>query len=222
MFRTLHLIGWLSPHQFSSISGALICSFIWALFLYLSTLLHCKGQSLRYSPGQGNPLCCIVTLYMGERLEREQCHLLSSQLALSNFICYPQANWALLVGRFVYVIGPCGSLQWTLLWGWEFLPPPQPPQIFSVRGFEALFPHAGTLGYVVCLTPQLFLPVYPHTNTGLPGLQAAVLPAQVLQPLPCCEFSPPQLPISTPPTSMDECFFFNSLVVGLPFADVDS
>ena len=38
---------------------------------------------------------------------------------------------------------------------------PQPPQIFSVRGFEALFPHAGALGCTVCLTPQLFLPVYP-------------------------------------------------------------
>ena len=26
-----------------------------------------KGRSLRYSPGQGNPLCCFVELYVGER-----------------------------------------------------------------------------------------------------------------------------------------------------------
>ena len=30
-----------------------------------------------------------------------------------------------------------------------------------------------------------------------------------------CESSPPWLPISTPPTGLDECFFFISLVVGL-------
>ena len=30
------------------------------------------------------------------------------------------------------------------------------------------------------------------------------------------ESSPPWLPVSTPPTGLDECFFFNSLVVRLP------
>ena len=44
------------------------------------------------------------------------------------------------VGRFVYIIEPCGFLQLTLLWGWEFLPLPQPPQVFSARGFEVFFP----------------------------------------------------------------------------------
>ena len=36
----------------------------------------------------------------------------------------------------------------------------------------------------------------------------------------CCVSSSPQLPISIPPTSMDECFFFNSLVVGLPYSSI--
>ena len=45
------------------------------------------------------------------------------------------------VGGFVYVLGPCGSLQRTLLWAWEFLlPPPQPPQVFSIRGLRLYFP----------------------------------------------------------------------------------
>ena len=70
---------------------------------------------------------------------------------------------------FVWIRGPCWSLQWTLLWGWEFLLPPQPPQIFTARGFEALFFHAGPLGCAVCLTPQLFLPVYLHVNVGPPA-----------------------------------------------------
>ena len=66
------------------------------------------------------------------------------------------------VGGFVYVLGHCASLQQTLLWGWEFLPLPQPLQVFRVRVFEAVFPSTGTLGCVVCLTPQFFLLVYPH------------------------------------------------------------
>ena len=55
---------------------------------------------------------------------------------------------------------------------------------------------------MVCLTPQLFLPVYMHANVGLPSpqaatspaLPAATLPALVLQLLPCCESSPPGCP----------------------------
>ena len=41
----------------------------------------------------------------------------------------------------VHALGPCGSLQRTLLWGWEFLPlPPQPPWVFSLRGLRLYFP----------------------------------------------------------------------------------
>ena len=46
----------------------------------------------------------------------------------------------------------------------------------------------------------------------------------VLQPLPCCQSSLPWLPISAPAarlcphTSLNECFFFSSLVVGLPYS----
>ena len=58
------------------------------------------------------------------------------------------------VGGLVQALGPCGSLQQTLLWGWEFFPPLQPPEVFSFRGFEALFPCAGALGCLVCFTPR--------------------------------------------------------------------
>ena len=65
------------------------------------------------------------------------------------------------------------------------------PWVFSVRGFEALFPCTGTLGCVICLAPQLFLLVYPHANMGLPSLPAPALTTPVLQLLPCQESSPP-------------------------------
>ena len=35
---------------------------------------------------------------------------------------------------------------------------------------------------------------------------------------PCCTSSPPWLPIAVPSTNLDGCFFFNSLVVRLPFS----
>ena len=91
------------------------------------------------------------------------------------------------VGSFVYVLGLCGFLQGTLLYGWEFLLPSQPPQVFSFRGFEALFPCSGTLGYAVCLAPQLFHLVYLHANVGPSTPPSAALPTQVLQQSACCE-----------------------------------
>ena len=104
----------------------------------------------------------------------EQCCLLSSQLA--GFQLVPPLPTSKLgpsradsrVGGVLYSLGCCGTLQRTLLWGWEFLPPLQPPQVFIVRGFEALFPHTGTLGFAVCLAPQVSLLVYLHANVG-PG-----------------------------------------------------
>ena len=108
---------------------------------------------------------------------------------------------------------------------------PTPTGVFNQK-FEALFARAAALGCVVCLTPQLFLPVYLCVNVGprgLPaptlwGLLAAIWPAWFHNPpphwvhqlLPCCESCPPWLPVSSPPTGLDECFFFISLVVRLP------
>ena len=61
----------------------------------------------------GQPGHCVVALYVGEGSEREQCHLFSSWLAFSHFLCYPQARWGLsgadswVVG-FVYVLDAVG------------------------------------------------------------------------------------------------------------------
>ena len=95
-------------------------------------------------------------------------------------------------------------------------------QRFSVRGFEALFPHAGTLGCTVCLTSQFFLLFYlwdsllfqrpPHLLYCLtcPGPPAAAFLGILSA----------WLPVSSPPTGLDECFFFNSLVAGLPYSSI--
>ena len=98
-----------------------------------------------------------------------------------------------------------------------FLPlPPHPSQMFSVRGFEALFPHTGTLGCSVYLPSQLFLPVYPPASLGPSSLQATALPSPPAASLP--QVLSTWLPVSTPPTGLDECFLFNSLAVRLPYS----
>ena len=84
---------------------------------------------------------------------------------------------------------------------------PRNPHRFFQR-FEALFPCTETLGCTVCLAPQLFLPVYPHVDVGPPGPPAPALPRV---------FSAPAA-VSAPPTSLNECFFFNSWVVRLPYS----
>ena len=88
---------------------------------------------------------------------------------------------------------------------------------FIGRGFEALVSHAGTLGCMVCLTPQLFLPTYLHTNVRLPSLPAAASSSQSITLLRVLFTLAAHL---TPPTSLDECFFFNTLVVGFPYSSI--
>ena len=105
------------------------------------------------------------------------------------------------VGGLVYVLGPHGPLQHTLLWNWQFLPL-QPPQVFTVRGSEGLSSHAGTLSCTVSRSPAV--PVYPHMNvrptqstrcpltTPLPQAASHCLAVHPL--CPSCLF-PPLLPV---------------------------
>ena len=99
----------------------------------------------------------------------------------------------------VYILGPHGPFQWTLLWNWEFLPSPQPPQICIARGFESLVSPPQNPGFL-CIS-------LPNCSSWL--IQVLMWDYPVIQP---CLVRP--APVSNPPTSLDECFF-NSLVVGL-------
>ena len=83
--------------------------------------------------------------------------------------------------------------------------------------FEALFP-CWSPGLRVCLAPQLFLPVYLQTNVALPSLRATASPGPPAAALP--RVLSAQLCLSTPPTGLGECFFFISLVVGLPYSSI--
>ena len=85
------------------------------------------------------------------------------------------------------------------------------------------------LGVLPAALPALFsatlspaLSVYLCANVGPQGLPVVRLPSQFvphsasLSPATATRVLSAQVPVSAPPTGLDECFFFISLAVGLP------
>ena len=103
------------------------------------------------------------------------------------------------VGGLVYTLGPCGSLQGAFLW--EFLPLlPEPPQLCSVRDFEAYF-----LALELWVAWSVLLHSVPPSlsacECGTACYASLCLAcrgpsaASIHQLPPCCESSPPLLPV---------------------------
>ena len=120
---------------------------------------YIKGRSLRWSPRWGDAVCggwvqegAVVLAPLSAGFQSLP-PLPTSKLGPSG-----ANSW---VGGFVYILGDPVGLSNKLSWDWEFLLLlPQPPQVFSVRGFEALLPHAGALRCAICLAPQFIFLVY--------------------------------------------------------------
>ena len=116
--------------------------------------------------------------------------------------------------------------------------PPQPPRVFSISGLRLYFPAlepwvvwSASLPTVcpvyLCMnvgpqgaTHRSACPVLCHSESGPLGLSARMWGCRVYQWPDCLPRSshtppvlvPPQLPVSAPPTGLDECLFFISLV----------
>ena len=132
------------------------------------------------------------------------------------------------VGGLVHALGPCGSLQQPLLWGWEFLLlPPQPPRVFSIRGLRLYFPElepwVAQSASLPCLSSRfIYVRMWGRRVCQLSHCLSRSfhsLPPLWVQPR-IRESPGPQLPVSTPPTGLDECFFFISLAVRLPCGSI--
>ena len=94
---------------------------------------------------------------------------------------------------------------------------PNPTGVFNQR-FEALFPHAGALGYSVCFAPCRSSRFICALMWGRRVCQwsdclagSSHTPPVLVPPRPR-ESSLPRLPVSAPPTGLNVCFFFISLV----------
>ena len=101
------------------------------------------------------------------------------------------------------------------------------PHRFLQSEVLRLFPHVGTLGCLAQWFSQFIcMQMWERPVIQLwpcpPWYASCCLTCLDLQPPPCCVSSPSQLPVSAPPTSLNECFFFNSLVVRLPYISIFS
>ena len=98
----------------------------------------------------------------------------------------------------------------------EVSPTAATPTGLTARGLKALVSCIGILGCMVCLAPPLFSWLICMQMRDFPVRQPH-LTCPIHQPLSCSMYSLPQLLVSAPPTSQDECFF-NSLVFRLPYS----
>ena len=109
------------------------------------------------------------------------------------------------------------------MWDWEFFLLPHPPHIFTARGFDASFSWCWNPGLQGLSRSPVIPPGWSARECGTVW-SVTCYPTPQNPPLPpataCPKSSPPQLPISAPPTSLDECFFFKSLVVRLPYSSI--
>ena len=87
---------------------------------------------------------------------------------------------------------------------------PTPTGVFNQR-CEALFPRAGALGCAVCFSPHC-LSRFICANVGLQGLLVLGLPVPFVPHSASLGPTTAWLPVSSPPTGLDECLFFISLV----------
>ena len=143
-------------------------------------LLGCKGQSLRYSPGWDYPLGCVVALYVGRDPRGN-----NAAYSALGWFSVTSATTHKQIGPFwCWFLGGWVCVHYRTLWASPMNSPVRlgvspaaasMPTVFTARGFEALVSRTGTLGCMVCVTPQLFLPVYLHTTVGPPSLPAAAL-----------------------------------------------
>ena len=125
------------------------------------------------------------------------------------------------VGGLVHTLGPCGSLQRPLLWGWEsllLLPNPYGRFQSKVWGFISLCWSPGLRSLLCSTPPPPFILVDLCANGGLQGLLVVRLPAPFvphaasLGTATATRVLSAPVPISAPPTSLDVCFFFIYLV----------
>ena len=96
-----------------------------------------------------------------------------------------------------------------------------PTDFYSQRFWGFSFPSWSPGLYSLSHTPVVSPGLSTHKcGTAQACLPAITWPTLVCQLLTCHASSPPRLPVSTPPTSVNECFFFISLVSRLQYSSV--
>ena len=123
---------------------------------------------------------------------------------IGSFSCWFPGGW------FVYILGPSSLFNELPSEARSFSCHLNPHRFFQSEVLRLYFPTWEP--WVVCSVLLLSCSSwFIHTQ---------MWDCFVHQLLPFCEFSPPWLCITAPLSSLDECFLFNSLVVGLPYSSI--
>ena len=185
----------------------------------------------------GQPASLLCGSVSGECLERGLCHWLASRglpstwLISGHFAHSPYVTGDLPTIAIVlnprwwvsYVLRHGGPFKWSCLKIQQFFCHPHPHRFLQPEVVGIYLPDAGTLGGAVWrgagiahsqgITSIFYL---PHVNVGA---LMPILPPP-LHTTPHLLAFPPYLHVSTPPPHLDECGFFKSLVVGLPYSSI--
>ena len=199
-------------------------------FFCLRAPVSSKGQRLRYTPGQGNPghyLCCCT---WGDGSEREQWCLLSftnflSLLPLPTSELSPSGadfpgGWVCVLSRTSWVSPGNSPVRLGL----------SPTTSTPTRVFNQRFEPFSPLHWNPGLCGLSRFPVVPPSlsagKCGTAYSTSCHLSQSASYRLTCstsfCLVVSPLCPAapSAPPTGLAECFFFNSLVVRLPYSSI--
>ena len=114
------------------------------------------------------------------------------------------------MGGLVYVLGPCGSLQQLSCEAGSFSCHHNLHRFLQPEVLRLYFPSLKSW-VVQCVS-------LPSCSSWFIHMQMWDCP--VCQSLPCHMSSPPWLLISTPTASLNECYFFNCLVVRLAYSSI--
>ena len=176
-------------------SGALICSFLWAIYFFLSWwACYIRGTALGiYQDGVtlvAALWCCMWG--RGPTGSNGACStlcqfsvtFLATHNQIGPFWCWFPGGWACVCSRTLWV-SPTNS---PVRLGVSPAATSIPAGVFS-QWFEALFPCTGALGFTICHLVHQLLPRWPAV--ALPTLVHNLPPCWVCQPPPCCESSPP-------------------------------
>ncbi|KAF6130937.1 hypothetical protein HJG60_007876 [Phyllostomus discolor] len=235
---------------FSSFSGILFCSFTWAIFHCLlnlaaslcfcvcvlgraalipclSSMAYCRkgtcklcGIEPQVIARAGQLLHCFVVLWEGglRAADSAAACLLEVCLVLTLYDGTPLAIALVLNpsgNGSNYILSLSRPFKQSLLKIQQFLSPLQHPLVFIARSYGDLSSWCWNPGlwgqsWELGLLPPKASPPYfypPHMNVGQQVLQPLCITSRLCTPLPHC-------------LSLDECGFFKSLVVGLPYSSI--
>ena len=162
---------------------------------HVAALLSCMwGRGLR-----GNNVTCSALCWLSITSS-------ANHRQIGPFWCWFLGWWVCVCSRTLWVCPTNSSVRLGVS------PVPSTSAVFSVRGFEALFPRTASLSYAAVSFPRCSSLFIPHKfGTACSSSHCFACPGPPVTALP--QILSSRLPVSARPTNLDECFFFNTLVI---------